>query len=222
MSTDKDILALNHDVNNQLGVAMGNFEIMMLKFPDLQETVYAERIEKGLLRARDLSHELAKTYSDANTINLNKKDFVLLSVQEHILNNAQPEYDQLMEIYGINITLQIKFIDEPKKAYLNPTELRRLRENFVSNSLNAGATEINVQLEMKETYLITTFTDNGKGMTQEALDKILLFLHGDGIIHGLGTRNIVEGANKHGYSINYTSVLGEGTSIRALVPYYEE
>jgi glutamate dehydrogenase/leucine dehydrogenase len=32
---------------------------------------------------------------------------------------------------------------------------------------------------------------------------------------------IVEGANMHGYSINYSSIEGKGTTIRTLVPYYE-
>ena len=67
-----------------------------------------------------------------------------------------------------------------------------------------------------------TFTDNGKGMSQEELDKTILFKHGDGKVHGIGTRSIVEGASKHGYSISYSSIEGQSTTIRTLVPYYEE
>lgn len=222
MSENRDILTLNHDVNNQLGIAMGNFEIMMLKFPDIKQTHYAERLENGLLRARDLSYELAQNYKDEDKPELNKNDFVLISVQEHFLNNSQPAYDKIMEIYNIKVTLQVQTIDEPKMAYLNPKELVRLRENIVSNALQAGATELHISLEMKDSYLVATFTDNGKGMNQDELDKIILFQHGDGKVHGIGTRSIVEGANKYGYSINYSSVLGQGTTIRTLVPYYQE
>jgi signal transduction histidine kinase len=221
MSESKNILFLNHDVNNQLGIAMASFELLLLKTPELQQSPYAERITKGLLRARDISRELAQTYQESGKSELTKKDFQLIAVQEHFLKNSQPAYDKLMEIYNIKINLHITMIDTPKKAYLNPVELVRLRENIVSNAIAAGATELDVFLEMKDTYLVGTFIDNGKGMSQEELDKTILFQHGDGMVHGIGTRSIVEGASKHGYSISYSSIEGKGTTIRTLVPYYE-
>ncbi|KGJ89150.1 sensor histidine kinase [Colwellia psychrerythraea] len=222
MSENKNVLFLNHDVNNHLGIAMGSFEILLLNNPELQQNVYAERVTKGLLRARDLSHELAQTYQDSDESAQTDKNFLLISVQEHFLKNSKPAYDKLMEIYNIKINLQVTMIDEPKKAYLNPVELVRLRENIVSNAIAAGATILDVHIEMKETYLVGTFTDNGKGMSQEELDKTILFQHGDGKVHGIGTRTIVEGASKYGYSISYSSIEGKSTTIRTLVPYYEE
>jgi len=221
MSESKNVLFLNHDVNNHLGIVMGSFELLMQKHPELQKNPHAGRVTEGLLRARDISHELAKTYQHAEKSVLIKKDFLLISVQEHFLKNSQPAYDKLMEIYNIKINLHVTLIAPPKKAYLNPIELVRLRENIVSNAIAAGATELDVHLTMKESYLVGTFTDNGKGMSQEELDKTILFQHGDGMVHGIGTRSIVEGATKHGYSISYSSIEGKGTSIRTLVPYYE-
>ena len=222
MSENRNVLVLNHDVNNQLGIAMGNFELLMLKNPELESSAHAERLSKGLERARDLSHELAHTYQNADQPDLSEKDLALISVQEHIIKNAQPAYDKLMEVYNIHITLCVNMIDEPQKAYLNPVELVRLRENIVSNALAAGATELNVYIEMKATYLVVTFTDNGKGMSQEELDRTILFQHGDGKVHGIGTRSVVESSNKHGYSIQYSSIKGQGTTIRTLVPYCEK
>jgi signal transduction histidine kinase len=221
MNESKNVLFLNHDVNNQLGIVMGSFELLLLKTPELQQSPYAERVTKGLLRAREISRELAQTYKDSDKSELSNKDFLLIGVQEHFLKNSEPAYEKLMEIYNIKINLHVTLIDAPKKAYLNPVELVRLRENIISNAVAASATELDVHLEMKETYLVGTFSDNGKGMSQEKIDKILLFQHGDGIVHGIGTRSIVEGANKHGYSISYSSIEGQGTTIRTLVPYYE-
>ena len=219
MNENKNVLFLNHDVNNHLDIAMGYFELLLINNPELQQNAHAERVTKGLLRARDLSHELARTHQESDLFN---KDFSLIAVQEHFLKNSKPAYDKLMEIYNIKINLQVTMIDDPKKAYLNPVELVRLRENIVSNAIAAGATELDVHIEMKKTYLVGTFTDNGKGMSQEELDKTILFQHGDGKVHGIGTRSIVEGASKHGYSISYSSVEGKCTTIRTLVPYYEE
>jgi len=221
MSDNKNLLFLNHDINNHLGIALGYFELLLQKNPELQKNTHAERVTKGLLRARDLSNELAQTYQDSNNLAQTDKDFVLIAVQEHFLKNSKPAYDKLIEIYNIKINLQVTMIDEPKNAYLNPVELVRLRENIVSNAIAAGATELDVHLEMKERYLVATFTDNGKGMNQEELDKIILFQHGDGKVHGMGSRSIVEGASKHGYSISYSSIEDKGTTIRTLVPYYE-
>lgn len=222
MIKNKQLLVLNHDVNNQLGIAMGNLELMVMKNPNLQESTHATRLENSLLRARDLSYELAQGYEDSNNTEQANKDFVLIPIQSHFLGTSQPAYDELMTRYNIKINLKITTIEEPKKAYINPVELVRLRENLVSNSLAAGATELDVHLEMKPTYLVATFTDNGTGMDQDQIDKILLFQHGDGKVHGIGSRSIIEGASKYGYHISYTSVLGEGTTIRTLVPYFEE
>lgn len=222
MNDNKKLLFLNHDVNNQLGVIMGNFEMLQMKTPDLQDSIHTERINNGLLRARELSAELGQSLQDSSNGSHEKKDFVLIAVQEHFIKTSKPAYDKLMEIYNIEITLDISMIDEPKQAYLNPVELIRLRENIISNALAAGATQLHVSLIMKETYLVATFSDNGKGMSQDTLDKILLFQLGDGKVHGIGSRSIVEGANKHGYSITYSSEEGKGTTIRTLVPYYEE
>lgn len=221
MSGSDDILFLNHDVNNHLGIALGYFELLIQKSPELQESEHAKRVNKGLLRAKDLSSELAQAIKDSSKTQSNNSDFVLIPIQEHFLKNAKPAYDKLMDIYNIQINLQITMIDEPKKSYLNPVELVRLRENIISNAIAAGATELDVHLEMKDSYLVATFTDNGKGMNQDELDKTILFQHGDGKVHGIGTRCIVEGANKYGYSISYSSIIGKGTTIRTLVPYFE-
>lgn len=97
--------------------------------------------------------------------------------------------------------------------------MNSVRENIINNAIKAGATKLDVQYEMKEYCFVITFHDNGSGMTQEDIDKLMLKKHGDGIIHGLGTKSILNTVGEHGFFVTYSSEKGHGTTIRILCPY---
>lgn len=103
---------------------------------------------------------------------------------------------------------------------LNLEELKALRHNLISNAHDAGATVINACYEMKEYCLVVTLSDNGQGMDQESLDKIILAQHGDGVVHGVGTRSILNTAKDNGFFVSFSSGEGQGTTYRALCPYH--
>ena len=56
-------------------------------------------------------------------------------------------------------------------------------------------------------------------MTQDELDKIILSLHGDGVINGLGTQSIFKVAEEIGFHISCTSIESEATTVRVIYPY---
>jgi len=221
MRENTKVLFLNHDVNNQLGIALGYFELLLDKVSGLKNDPHASYILKSLLRTRDLSSELALAcMDDGDSRSMAENDLTVVSVQNQLLKNAIPSYQKMMGNCGIKVSIKTTVIDEEKFCYgIRPSTLERVRENIISNAINAGATELDIHLEMKEYCVVFNFKDNGKGMTQEELDKVILAQHGDGKIHGIGTRCIVEAAKEHGCAITYASGIGTGTTIRVLAPY---
>jgi len=218
----KNISYINHDINNHLAIATGYFELLLKNSPDLKDSPYTTHILNGLLRASELSKDISNACKDIKEEkNTEDQDFVIIPVQEHLKNNVTPAISKLMKIYDINIDVKFSLIEENKSVYLNPVSLVRARENIVSNALAAGATQLDISYEMGASSLIVIFKDNGKGMTQNELDKIMLSQQGDGTHHGIGTKSILDFSKTHGFFISYSSDLGKGTTIRALVPYFE-
>jgi len=228
MRENKKALFLNHDVNNQAGIALGYFELLLDKVSDLKDNPYASYIVKALLRTRELSSDLALTCieEDDNARAKPENDFTKVSVQEHLVKIAKPSYEKMMEGHDITVNVRTTLLDEEKFCYvIDPNTFVRVRENIISNAVEAGATELNVHLEMKEYCVVFSFKDNGEGMTQDELDRVMLCRYGDGRIHGVGTRSILDAAKEHGCSITYSSEkaagtgTGTGTTIRVLAPY---
>jgi hypothetical protein len=79
----------------------------------------------------------------------------------------------------INDSIDRYRLSDSVKLYMNA--LQALRENLFSNTVNAGATITDAHYEMREYCLVVTIIDNGHGMYQGQLDKIILSQHGDGV-----------------------------------------
>jgi len=54
-----EILHINHDINNQLGVALGYLDLLLLNTPELNQNMYIPYIHQGLMRATELAQDIA-------------------------------------------------------------------------------------------------------------------------------------------------------------------
>ena len=222
---NKRILKINHDVNNQLGVALGYLDLLLESNPQLNDMSYGKLSFQGLLRARELCVELAMSCDDndiTNEINSNTSKLSVIHAQNFFTKISKPGFEELKKRYDIEISAEYSLLDEDKYINVDPLAIKSLRENIVSNSVHAGATKVTASFIMHEYGLIVTFSDNGKGMTPSEVDKLILKKHGDGIIHGLGTASILDTINDYGYTVTYSSEIGKGTQIRILAPYFEK
>ena len=149
-------------------------------------------------------------------------NLVSIRCDEHFVNKAKPAYEKLRNMFPIEINDSYSLIDEEKHIKANQVAISSLRENIISNAIKSGATKIDMHLEMKEYCLVVTYKDNGSGMSQEELDKIYLKQHGDGVIHGIGTKNILDTVSEgDGSYIHYSSEINKGTTIRIVIPCSE-
>lgn len=218
---DVNIAFINHDLKNSLGAAISYLQLVTMELPELSNNVCLTAAIESLDRAHELSNEISLCSENEN-INLanEKSGFITIPVKEHAFANVKPAYERLRKMYPqLTINDTYHTIEEDKNMTVNPEVLLRFRENIVTNAVNAKATVLNITHEMKKHCITISYSDNGKGMTSEEIEKIILAQHGDGIFYGIGTKSIMKIANDHNVYISYTSSPGKGTTIRATVPY---
>jgi signal transduction histidine kinase len=219
-NNETEIALINHDLRNNVGAAISFLQMLTISSPQLKDNEYLKRVLANL----DHSVELTRTISEnckveKDQITGRRPDLSIVSIQQYWGEYAKEAYQNLRTMYDVDITESYKTLDEEKYIAINFEEIDRARENVINNAVKAGATKIEVECEMKESYAVVIVRDNGNGMTQEDIDKIMLSRHGDGIIHGLGTQSLIKALCDHGFYMSLDSEPGKGTAIRVICPY---
>ena len=207
-----------HDLRNRIFQAKSCLDIATELNPELAENVWLERSNAASLRAHQLLNELL---SSRNFINKQAPDSdkAIWNLAEYIETRAKPDFESLQKQYSIAIDVQCHFSDETKYVSLNDLTIKRIKDNVVDNAINAGSTKLVVEYLMKDSYYSVSFSDNGKGMSSEQLDNLLLKQYQKGDIHGLGSQFLTATAKEHNFVLTYHSTLNEGTTVRFLCPY---
>lgn len=225
INTEFDVALINHDCKNYIGIAMSHLELLTFENNEMVGNENIECALEALDRSLELSNEIAinsnKQIKNNQKIECSKTSLLTVDVNRHLEEKTKPVYEQLRKRFHIKINDTYKTIDAHKYIAINHRLLMSFRENIITNAINAGASKIDIHHEMKENYGVATYRDNGKGMSQDELDKLPLLLHGDGKIHGLGTMSIFNTAKEIGFYISYSSIPGEGTTVRIIYPYVE-
>jgi len=194
---------------------------MTYEDPRLQDHNDLNTANQALNGAISLSNKIAETIASETLANKveNNKQATEEIIQFHLEGYSKPAYDKLRKMFRIKINDSYITAGKARTTVIEHSDFDQLRENIVTNAINAGATKLDVTHETFEQYSVLVFQDDGQGMTQEFLDKIELSLHGDGVVNGLGTRNIFNIARENGLSVKYHSEVGVGTRIRILIPH---
>lgn len=91
--------------------------------------------------------------------------------------------------------------------------------DVAENAINASASLIEVEIEERpsEDLLVIVITDNGEGMDQEELERVLnpFYTTKDGKRVGLGLPFLAEAARQAGGDLIVSSTPGEGTEVKA-------
>lgn len=208
-----------HDVKNYIGAAISHLQLATVENDDLEgDRNIAASIDAlwlGIKSAREIAVNAKPSSSDKSSV-----EYILTSVKEHITTNTAPYIESLRNIYPkIEINNAYNAKKEEKYIEVNPKSFNQALGNIIGNAVEAGASVIDIHFVMRAYCLVITIHDNGSGMSSEEIDKIMLSQFGDGLIDGIGTKSILVTAAEHDFPITYTSVEGEGTTIKMLIPY---
>jgi signal transduction histidine kinase len=150
---------------------------------------------------------------------------------DYAKNNINTLITQIAELYrekaqSAGITFDISLDSSIPEFYFDSTGIHRCILNLLSNSFDAVNNTDNPIIKLavhnnSNQETIITVTDNGYGMTQEIIDKIMMsnFFSTKGSKGtGLGlpiTRKII---HEHNGTLNITSSPGEGTTFTISIP----
>jgi len=216
---EQEILFANHDLRNKIGIAISHLQLLTMENPDLQKSRYITAAVESLNIAVKFTETIVEKLSPDESSNENSSDLIVASVKNQLNNHTKPDYQKMKDVYPLDIEDSYDLLDEDKFIAINPHTLSRLRSNIIHNAINANAKSLHAHYEMREYCIVVSFTDDGDGMTQDEIDMLMLSQHGDGKVHGIGTKFILETAKDHGFLVSYSSKLGQGTVMRILCPY---
>lgn len=208
-----------HDIKNYIGVAISSLQLALVEHEGLENNVDVIASIDALWAAINSAREIADN-EVVNSLDKTSLQYILMTVNESFFTNTKSFIDSLRKIYPtIDINDAYNPREETKHIMVNVNSFNQAIGNIIGNAVNAGATIIDIHAVMRAYCVVMTIHDNGSGMSSEEVDKIMLSQFGDGKSYGIGTKCILITAAEHDFPLTYTSVEGEGTTIRILVPY---
>ena len=217
-----------HDFNNQLGVIIGNLDIIKDTLSNEKQLKWIDNSTRATLRCIDLTRQLLtfsrRKSTEKSIVNVNG---ILNELQTMIARTVTPEVE--VE-YSLDVNLWPTEIDsgEFQDAILNlvinardampdggklifETSNNTLDENFANNTLNIKNGD----------YIQITISDTGSGMDNQTLEHIFepfFTTKPEGKGTGLGLAMVYGFVNRFKGSIRFYSEVNIGTTIRMYLP----
>lgn len=218
-TTDNNLLFTVHDLKNYIGAAISHLQFASVERKELEDDINITASMDALWLALNSAREIVLN-AKAGSPDESSPEYILQSVREHVNTNIRPFVEKLRQIYPeIDINESYSPKNKDKYIEINAKSFNQAIGNIIGNAVKAGASEIDIHTVMRAYCLVITIHDNGSGMTSEEVDKIMLSQFGDGKSYGVGTKSILITAAEHDFPLTYTSIEGEGTTIKILIPY---
>lgn len=204
-----------HEINNPLGAIM-NYARTLLANPEIkkQNRDYLELISKGLFRIESIVRQIL-SYS-----RYSKTDLQLSNINQ-VINDAIVFIHHKQHEKEIKLELVLE--ESLPLILLNSSQIQQVFINIINNAFDAlkQKGELRIETLHRNGMIITSFKDNGKGITKEDLGKIFdpFFTTKDvGEGTGLGLFICYNILQLYGGSIDIKSKKGEGTEVIITLP----
>jgi len=202
--------SIAHEIRNPLTVVNGFLQIMR-KEEKGNHSQYIQLIIHELNRAEMIINDY---------LNLAKPQ--LEKIEKVDLSIVLKEVCTVLEAYAIKNGVDLKhWLHQSIIVQSDRNQLKQVFVNIIKNAIEAtpNGGYVDVRLTEKSSKAIITISDNGKGMSQEELDKIgTLFYTTKEFGTGLGTSVAISIIEKMNGKIHYSSEIGKGTTVEIHVP----
>ena len=194
---------ISQEIHDNIGQALSLAKLNLNTMPEMNDEALQQKIvnskqlvSKAIIDLRDLSRSLDTDY-----------------VQEMGLQRAI-EYE--MEMIRKTGTIETKMIVEGTLFRLEKQKelifFRIVQETFNNILKHAGAKTIKVNISYGPDSFTLLIKDDGKGVDLQSLNN------GGNNKFGLGIRNMQSRAKLIGGDFNMTSIIGEGTEVKIILP----
>ncbi len=221
-----------HDFNNLLMVIINNSTLLLesLAASDPARDEIAD-IERAALRAADLTRRL---------LSFSRKQ--IIDPRDIDINDAVARSESMLRrLIGEDIDLLVVPAPELESTHFDPGQVEQILFNLAANARDAmplgGKLTIETQnVELDESYyrrhrhtrpgnyVMLAVSDTGEGMNEQTQNKAFepfFTTKNDGRGTGLGLSTVYGVVKQHGGSIELYSELGEGTTVKILLPASE-
>ena len=231
------VAGIAHEINTPLGVGLTASTYLQTQIETLAQKIEDENLDRktlerltnksiqstnmlvtNLLRATDLVNSFKKVAVD-QTVEVHRH-FALKQCIEDVVNSLAPSYKRQQHIIKVSCPPDMQ-------VYGYPGAIFQILTNLITNSLTHGFKDtpegqMNISIFPQNKLFLLRYTDNGKGIAKNNLDKVFdpffTTARGEGGT-GLGmhiTYNIV--VHKLGGSISCVSKEGEGVIFDIMLP----
>ena len=231
------VAGIAHEINTPLGVGLTASTYLQTQIETLAQKIEDENLDRktlerltnksiqstnmlvtNLLRATDLVNSFKKVAVD-QTVEVHRH-FALKQCIEDVVNSLAPSYKRQQHAIKVSCPPDMQ-------VYGYPGAIFQILTNLITNSLTHGFKDtpegqMNISIFPQNKLFLLRYTDNGKGIAKNNLDKVFdpffTTARGEGGT-GLGmhiTYNIV--VHKLGGSISCVSKEGEGVIFDIMLP----
>ncbi|MBT3258278.1 MAG: PAS domain S-box protein [Deltaproteobacteria bacterium] len=211
-----------HNFNNLLQVIMGAGEAAIRKL----ESGEIRKCHDALGNILDASHrgaDIVNRIKDFTLLTTGETDtvrvFSIGELIEEAVNLTRPLWKNPLETrkYRLNYFRTPGCLVEG-----NPSEIYEVAVNLIKNALEAmprGGT-LSISSEIREGRIFTSFTDTGKGVVDENIQRVFepFFTTKGPQSSGLGLSSSYGLVKKHGGDIRVASAFGKGTTFTIVLP----
>lgn len=199
-----------HDIRGPLGA----LQVLAVKEGAIASQ-YLELFQQGASRIRQVADDLL--LSTKNSRSQLNSERARVSFQR-IFNNLKSEFS--LHSPNVQWNLPQETVQESLNPSLDEAKVTRILANLLQNSADANATAVNVHLTKKSSDLVLSIQDNGAGIPQELLPKILAggFSVGKLKGNGMGLSSAKTEIENAGGEFHLFSKANEGTLIRIRLP----
>ncbi|MBD3253478.1 MAG: PAS domain-containing protein [Candidatus Lokiarchaeota archaeon] len=178
-----------------------------------------QKSSKFMLKLVNNLLDVAKIEAGKLELDLEELDYSEFIIESLALNRFIAEKK--------SIDLQLNLASDIPKLKFDPTRIRQVLNNLVSNAIKFTPpdSKINVEVEFKQNQVITKVIDEGPGISEDNLPKLFMKFQkldteptGEEKGTGLGLAIAKKIVEKHGGTIGVTSKLGVGSKFYFSLP----
>lgn len=202
------IFQIAHEVKNPIAVCKG--------YLDMIDTNQKEKVNKYIPIVRSEMTRALRIMDDF--LNLKRltveKELMDLSL---LLEDTKATMDAILS--NQNISLELTDVDDEILIDGDYERLKQVFVNMIKNAYEAHANKIKIRLQVHNEKVEILIQDNGDGIDKKDLNKIgELFYTTKSKGNGIGVRMSQEIIKLHQGFMKYSSKLGEGTTVKIILP----
>jgi len=208
-----------HDFNNMLTIVLGRIQSMRKHIDNPKVLRDLEMMEKS---AFDGAEKVKKIQDFARHDKDELKTLIdLYKLINEVVELSEPKWEKDAESKGILIK-PILNLEENLYINGNPSDLRNAFANIIFNAVDAmpDGGLIKISSYSDNQFVFVNFEDTGMGMTEEIMDKIFdpFFTTKGAKGTGMGMSEVYGIIKRHEGTINITSSIGLGTTMKIKIP----